>query len=506
MYKSAIEKNGKSIFSKMKYFFDEILTDKLPITKSIRTKFFNEINDITENIFKPDLDTYSKYFDFVYKDLYSDKKLNNYGFAFWKGNINLMNTYRNLDDNSDRTNYIKTLKQNVPKSRFLYRFPERKEKLKLKFGINTVGFNRNPIGVAEVSRSFIKNLYHLGIPNTNITIDTTVHSYISDEEFSEFKKYSTKSPIFDTNILFCNADTINNVFREYPVLKKANNNIGVFWWEFEDYFNFPNAFDNIDEVLSFSSLVTKAVRKVAPKNIKIKQLLFPFVKQWEISHTKEAIKKKYNISNEDFVFFFNFDFYSSVERKNPFGIINAFYSAFADKKNVKLIFKSIHSKEKSSDFKILTDLVSKKSLESKVVFINESLSKNMMMSIINSCDVYISMHKSEGFGIGMLEAMFLSKPVIATNYGGNTDFMNHDNSLLLKYKMTEVINDFGPYKKGWLWAEPDFEQAVEYMKKLYYDRAFATNLGEKAYYSVKEQYSMKNIQLNFINYLKYFFK
>jgi glycosyltransferase involved in cell wall biosynthesis len=72
----------------------------------------------------------------------------------------------------------------------------------------------------------------------------------------------------------------------------------------------------------------------------------------------------------------------------------------------------------------------------------------MMMSIINSCDVYISMHKSEGFGIGMLEAMFLSKPVIATNYGGNTDFMNHDNSLLLKYKMTEVINDFGPYKKG----------------------------------------------------------
>lgn len=504
IYTSKIKENGKNIFSSMKYYFNEIFYDKLPVTKEIRRRFFNELVSFIGNIYKPDYETYSKYFDFVYKDMFSDKSLNRYAFAFWEENQNLKLNFRNLHNITDRNNLTNTLKKHKPKEQYLYEFPPKKENLKINFGVNTVGYNAKSIGIAEVSRSFIKNLYSVGMPYSIINLESPIHSNISNEELSEFKKYETESPVFNTNILFCNADVINNVFNELPQLKKAKNNIGVFWWEFEDYFNFPNAFDNINEVLTFSSIVTKAVKKVAPRRVKVRQLIFPFINQWKISHTKEETRQSYNIAKEDFVFIFNFDFLSSIERKNPFGLLDAFSLAFENNTDVKLIIKSTNFEQKTEEFKLLSEKVKEKSLENKIVFINESLPKNLLMSIINSSDAYISMHRSEGFGIGMLEAMFLSKPVIATKYGGNTDFMDDNNSLLIDYKMTEVKNEFGPYKKGWLWAEPDIYQAAEYMKKLYFDRKYCSEIGRKAYHSVIEQYSMQNIQMSISKYLQSF--
>src|SRR4029077_21261732 len=97
-----------------------------------------------------------------------------------------------------------------------------------------------------------------------------------------------------------------------------------------------------------------------------------------------------------------------------------------------------------------------------------------------SADCYISLHRSEGLGLGMAHAMYLGKPVIATNYSGNLEFMNSDNSLLVDCTMTELNEDSGPYERGTRWAEPNVEHAANLLRWLYDHRAEGEALGAQA--------------------------
>jgi glycosyltransferase involved in cell wall biosynthesis len=96
------------------------------------------------------------------------------------------------------------------------------------------------------------------------------------------------------------------------------------------------------------------------------------------------------------------------------------------------------------------------------------------------CDCYVSLHRSEGFGLTPAEAMCAGKPVIATAYGGNVDFMTSENSYLAKYKLIEIDRDYHPYLKGFVWADPDLDHAAELMRHVYENREEAKNIGRKA--------------------------
>ena len=110
--------------------------------------------------------------------------------------------------------------------------------------------------------------------------------------------------------------------------------------------------------------------------------------------------------------------------------------------------------------------------------VDQVLSREELNALIGVADCYISLHRSEGFGITMAEAMSLEKPVIATGFSGNTDFMTASNSFLVNYELVEIEQDHGPYKKGWLWAEPDVNHAAEFMRKVYENKALAKRIGK----------------------------
>ena len=102
----------------------------------------------------------------------------------------------------------------------------------------------------------------------------------------------------------------------------------------------------------------------------------------------------------------------------------------------------------------------------------------------------MSLHRSEGFGLTLAEAMYFKKPVIATGYSGNMDFMNVNNSFQVKYNLVDVgENDYPPFSKGYVWAEPDIEHAAELMRFVYHNREYASRLGEKASEDIKNLYS-----------------
>src|SRR5204863_4153391 len=119
--------------------------------------------------------------------------------------------------------------------------------------------------------------------------------------------------------------------------------------------------------------------------------------------------------------------------------------------------------------------------------INGVLSRTDINSLMNLCDCYVSLHRSEGFGLTLAEAMSLAKPVIATGYSGNMDFMTATNSFLVNHRLVTLDQDYPPYQTGSVWADPNQEHAAQVMRLVYEKRKIAREIGRQAQKDVREK-------------------
>lgn len=369
-------------------------------------------------------------------------------------------------------------------------------------GINLIGYFSYTFGVAEVGRFFAQHVKKAAVPLQIYDVESSAHKKLDALSLKAYESHFTNTPSYHKNVFFINADQIAYIKEELPALFIGRYNAAVFFWEFNDYFDFPNAFEVIDEVFAFTEFIATAVRKVAPPSVKVTKLPFPFMKNWEINKPVEVVRKQYNVPGDTFIFIFNFDFFSVYTRKNPEAILKAFEMAFNATDNVCLILKTIHAEADSNHNLSFQAVLNEMKLKEKIICVNDNLDRNDFMSLLNASDCYISLHRSEGLGLGMLEAMSMGKPVIATNYGGNTDFMREGNSLPVNYTLVPVTEDAAPYKPGWLWADADIEAAGGYMRKLYNDPAFTSDLGRRAQESVDRQYSNDIFEKRLVSWMR----
>ena len=122
-----------------------------------------------------------------------------------------------------------------------------------------------------------------------------------------------------------------------------------------------------------------------------------------------------------------------------------------------------------------------------IYFLTETLPKIEVNSLIACVDAFVSLHRAEGFGLVMAEAMLNGTPCIATNWSANTEFMNADVACMVYYTLVTLNHEVGPYKQGSHWAEPDVVQAAEYMQKLFGDREYGRQMAEKAKAFIEER-------------------
>src|SRR5208282_1378198 len=142
------------------------------------------------------------------------------------------------------------------------------------------------------------------------------------------------------------------------------------------------------------------------------------------------------------------------------GLLRAFQQAFNRNENALLVLNAINGSSHPNDLQILR----KTAEDLNVLLIEDHLTPVDYYALFSAADCYVSLHRAEGLGLPMAEAMSLGKPVIATGYSGNTDFMNHTNSLLVKFDLVRLEKTFGPYEKGNLWANPDVDHAAQLMR------------------------------------------
>lgn len=240
--------------------------------------------------------------------------------------------------------------------------------------------------------------------------------------------------------------------------------IALWYWELE---NVPVQWKEfaglVDEIWAPTPFIAASMRATMP--VPVYEML-PAVPLGPIEHIQRSCL---GIPEESFLFLFMFDMCSDMERKNPLGLIRAFRHAFSPGENAVLLIKTMRTEADPEGWARLQSVAQ----ENQVQLLNELMPESRAMGLIAGADCFVSLHRAEGFGLGLAEAMLMGKPVVATGYSGNLAFMNRRNSLLVDYK-TVPLETCGPiYKSGSRWAEPSEEHAAVLMRQVFHHRDHA---------------------------------
>ena len=240
----------------------------------------------------------------------------------------------------------------------------------------------------------------------------------------------------------------------------------------------------VDELWTATRFVADALRGVTDKPV---HTLFPGVRLARFTTRSRAHFGLPAREDGRFAFLFSFHMGSVMERKNPLGLIESFRIAFGEDEPVDLVLKTTSFGNHDAQLAELAEAAG----TANVCILDRVLDEDDITALMDSCDAYVSLHRSEGLGLTMAEAMLLGKPVVATRYSGNLDFMDDDNSLLVDCEIVPIRGTVPPYTvPGARWAEPSTAHAAELMRRVYDDVPFREALGRRAKQSAESNLSI----------------
>lgn len=350
----------------------------------------------------------------------------------------------------------------------------------LEGGVNLVGYARGEFGVAENVRSYARALEVVG---QSFLIHNFEEGAASRQEDRSMEAHFSDVLRYDANVFFINADQMRLAARTLGGDAFVDRyNVGFWVWELEQFpDDWNDAFNLVDEVWVPTEFVRKAIATSTAKPV------YKIPKAIEFDVPTHLDRAHFELPEGEFVFLYSYDFNSFSSRKNPEAAVAAFRRAFGEvQTKVRLVIKSINGHRFPEK---LAELVRSVVDDSRIDVRDGFLSREEMFGLQNSIDCYVSLHRAEGFGLGMAECMYLGKPVIATAYSGNLEFMNRDNSCLVDYQLQPLVDGDYPYWQGQHWADADIDDAAQYMRRVVDDSDYAASIGAAAAASMRRNHS-----------------
>lgn len=344
-------------------------------------------------------------------------------------------------------------------------------------GLNVAGYLRDETGVGEVARAILKALHQTGFAVAQTSID----GYIARREDHSVMALPSGNP-HSFNLLNVNAEQVPYVYKKLGKDFFAGKyNIGFWFWELSKFPDpWRNSFGYFNEIWAGSSFVQGAVAAVSP--IPVVNVRVPITER----QTGNLTRSDLGLPPDKFIFLFVFDGLSYIERKNPFDLLKAYQMAFEPHySDTVLVIKTTNLDQNPA----LADLMQQKLKQVSGILIDRYMNRAELSDLFAACDSYVSLHRSEGFGMTLAETMLLGKPVIATAYSANMDFMTPANSYLVGYRLVELEQDYGPYQKGNVWAQPDVDQAAGLMRQVFQNPDQAHQKGVQARADIQRDYS-----------------
>ncbi len=345
------------------------------------------------------------------------------------------------------------------------------------WGVNVVGYFRSELGTGEAARQVVRALDARGVPVLPVH-GRTIPPNRQGHSFNYLDYTEARYPV---NLICMNADVLSEFAAQAgPGFFNGRYTIGMWFWEVEQFPDiWTSAFGHVDELWLPTEHVMKAVAPIA--SIPITKIRLPV----EMPPVRRVSRAELDLP-EGFMFLFTFDHNSVFERKNPIAVIEAYARYFEPDEGAVLVIKSINADSAPEHHaRLLAAADGRADIHVMDGYLTPEL-KNMMVA---ACDCYVSLHRAEGFGLTMAEAMYLGKPVVATAYSGNLDFMDRQNSYLVDYSLVSIGPNAGPYLPGGRWAEPDLDCASRLMREIFDDPAAAAARGRRGSHDIRHSHS-----------------
>jgi glycosyltransferase involved in cell wall biosynthesis len=336
-------------------------------------------------------------------------------------------------------------------------------------GVAVSGYFTGVMGVGEHARQLAGALQAGGVPVSTVTLRPDA-APVDESLAVDSGGRSAGHTWF--NLLCANAEMVPSVAESLgPGYFAGRYTIGFWAWEVSAFpTRYLSAFAPLDEVWVGSRHVRDAVADVATVPV----IAIP----QPVSLPAASAQAPAPVGMGDgFRFLFVFDYLSVFERKNPLATIEAFARAFPAGAGASLTVKTLNDDHDPMAHRRVLEAAGS---HPDVHLVTERLDARGRDGLMNAADCYVSLHRAEGFGYTMAESMWAGKPVIATGYSGNLDYMTPDNSYLVDHRLVAIGPGHDPYPESGIWAEPDVAHAARLMREVFDDREAATRRGERA--------------------------
>jgi glycosyltransferase involved in cell wall biosynthesis len=339
---------------------------------------------------------------------------------------------------------------------------QRRELIVRRGSVLFIGYAEAALGLGEVFRNMLTALDAAGMPFAIYPFNKDVETrHVGPFLESRYDRHG----VYDINVALMATDQLPYYFSELQKqVKGGRHNILQTYWELEEA---PLAWrpllEGIDELWVPNSYVAKAFLPIFDRKITVVPACI------NVNSKHRYARNYFDMDDDRFYFIASFDYYSKTARKNPLGVAIAFGYAFTDPETkVGLLIKSAGPGE--LDPTVSQQLKNLSAIDKRIITLSRSVGRDEMLSLIDDCDCYISLHRAEGFGLGMAEALALGKPVIATDYSGNRDFLTESTGFPVPFSLRKLMPGEYPTGEGQSWAEPDLEVAIRHMRTVFADR------------------------------------
>jgi Glycosyl transferases group 1 len=339
--------------------------------------------------------------------------------------------------------------------------------------VRLTGYLGHTLGLGAAARGYVQALGAASVPVR--TVSVPLHHLALPVALSEqYGRHGFEDLVHEGRhgfeIVAVNADELPDLVERLGENYFEGPRIGIWGWETNTIpTRWQQAFALVEEIWVYSRFMAQNIGAVAP--VPVLALPPPVQRPPEA-----AVPLRLGVP-DGFLFLFAFDYLSTVQRKNPVGLIEAFKAAFAPGEGPQLLIKTINAPLRPlAEEELLWAAYGREDIH----IVDRSLNDEELNGLMAACDCYVSLHRAEGFGLTLAEAMAIGKPAIATGYSGNVDFMNSENSYLVDYTIGRVGPECEIYPPEGEWADPSVEHAAELMRRVIEDPAEAQHRGARA--------------------------
>lgn len=345
----------------------------------------------------------------------------------------------------------------VPASSVMRRPPSRRNESEAE--VSVIGYLRLALGVGEAGRQVLGSLKDSGVKARGLPIDLNSASQGGDHSLEHLFEDHADGRIQIFNV---NADQLAHVVDHLATRLRADAyRVVIPFWELEE---FPapwlSAFDLVDEVWAPTRFIQAMLAPKLFKPVVYMPLPLRFDKPTSVD------RRKFDLPADAFIFFFAFDFLSYVERKNPMAVIRAYKRAFGEEEraNVKIVIKALNGDRLPADGQAMRDSLR---ADPDILLVEETLNRPDTLELIAACDAVVSLHRSEGLGLLIAEALAMEKPVIATDYSATTELVSQETGWPVDFAIVDVHPGQYVFPEGQVWAEADEKHAASQMRQVF---------------------------------------